>query len=455
MIGQNRVSIDSRTIAVGDIFIALEGTRFRGIDFVGEALERGASGVVFAIGEESAQAKNQNKDQKQIAVLQRQYQERQFIEVADTSQYLKSLATTHLCQWKKSGGKVIGITGSNGKTTTKEMLAFMIKELIGDELLYNQGNFNNQVGVPLTILRLSHRHKLAIIEMGTNQKGEIQILCDIAMPDMGIITNISGTHLAYLESVEGVFQEKRALFDAVMSNTEGQGVFIINADNPHLRALSENQNVVTFGTKFGTRRIRLGVNEVQLAEETLKNDFITGDHNLVNLTCAFLMAGQLFPYRIAELKAAVTRFRPTLNRSSWIRSGQTDIFLDAYNANPASMEAAIMGLCRVIEQRAISQERILWIVGDMNELGERSEVLHQELGKILRSVSAVHIIFLGQHYAAFKQGFQGGESAGDFYHFNNVDGFKKTLGEKYLNLFELVFIKGSRSLQLESLIDIN
>ena len=443
-IEQVKISIDSRSIKINDLFVALSGLRFNGFDFVPEVLDKGALGVVF-----SKKQDNGNK----ILMLKKKYPDRYFIEVEDTYRYLKLVAMEHVQQWKKWGGTIIGITGSNGKTTTKEMLAFILQALIDEEVFYTQGNFNNQVGVPLTIFELLPRHKWAIIEMGTSQKGEIRALCETALPDMGIITNIAAAHLEYLKNKDGVFQEKRALYDFVMENLREEGVFVLNGDDEYLKTLPANKNVITFGKEFGKYRIKLHWDEVEITDKSwilkLKNKFITGDHNLTNLVCSFLMAKQLFPLRINELVAAANSFRPTSNRSTWVSDGPTDIFLDAYNANPSSMKAAITGFLSVVTQRDINPKDVLWIIGDMNELGEQANTFHQELGKMLRGANAAYVVFIGQYYGYFELGF--GKKA---QHLSNTCDFKRILGEKYLNSFKMVFIKGSRSLQLESLVDI-
>ena len=435
------ISTDSRTLTRKDLFIALSGPQFNGLDFAQAALDKGALGIVFS--------KNQDPGGR-ITHLMKKYQDRCSIEVKNTFDYLKSIASTHVAEWKKSGGRVIGITGSNGKTTTKEMLAFMIEALIGDELLYTKGNLNNQIGVPLTLSRPSSKHKWAIIEMGTSRIGEIQILCDMAMPDMGIITNVSKTHLEYLKDEEGVFQEKRALYDSVMKNSNHEGIFVLNADNKYLRTLPKNKNVITLGEQFGTQKIHFDKSGIKINGILLKNKFITGKHNFINLACSFLMAKQLFPDRVDELREAAACFQPKFNRSSWIKHGQVDIFLDAYNANPTSMKAAITGFMETVYQRKIKWQNVLLIVGDMNELGEQTEVFHQELGEILRKTFVHHIVFVGQYYKYFKQGLQR-----EALHLEHVNDFTDVLGKNYFNSFKMVFIKGGRSLQLESLVDIN
>ena len=436
-----RISTDSRTIEKGDLFVALSGPQFNGLQFAKSALDRGALGVVFSKDQETNQI---------IPNLMKSYRNRFFIEVKETYEYLKSITMAHVSQWKMSGGRVLGITGSNGKTTTKEMLAFMIEGLIGDTLLYTKGNLNNQIGVPLTLCRLLlHQHKLAIIEMGTNQSGEIQDLCDIAMPDMGIITNTSKTHLEYLKNEEGVFQEKRALYDSVMRRSNNKGAFVLNVDGEYLRTLPQNKNVITFGEKFGTQKIQFNEKEVRINEIPLRNEFITGKHNFINLACSFLMAEKLFSDRVDELRERAAHFQPQFNRSSWIKHGHVDIFLDAYNANPISMKAAISSFTETVLHRKLKWQKILWIIGDMNELGDQAEVCHEELGETLRMSPAKNIVFVGRHYGPFKQGLQK-----EALHLKKISDFTETLGKRYLDSFDMVFIKGSRSLQLESLVDI-
>ena len=442
--GPLEISIDSRTIKAGNLFVALVGPNFNGLNFAQEALDRGACGIIFSQDELSG---------SKVSSLVKKYCDRYFIEVSNTYEYLKWIAHDHLIEWKKRGGRVIAITGSNGKTTTKEMLSFILRGVMGEELFCTHGNLNNQIGVPLTLFQLRPTHRLAILEMGTNQKGEIKILCDLALPDMGIITNISGTHLEYLESEEGVFQEKRVLFEAVMKNSNNEGVFVINRDDKYLCRLPQNKNVITFGEQQGGQKIQLRSGEVKVAGMQLKNEFLTGKHNFINLACSFLMAKEVLPNRINELAERAEEFRPHSNRSSWIKKGQTNIFLDAYNANPISMKAAISGFLETVKQRKIPLDHVLWIIGDMNELGEQTVGLHRELGAILNEFSAGSVVFVGRYYRHFQQGFADGHER--LHHVNEIGDFEQILGKGYLDSFQAVFIKGSRSLQLESLVDIS
>ena len=437
------ISIDSRTLSPGSIFVALTGPRFNGADFILDALKKGASTVVYSRGELS---------EERLLGFKEKYLGSIFIEVTDTHQYLKDEARKHLIQWKESrGGRVVAITGSNGKTTTKEMLAFMAKFILKDQILCTEKNLNNQIGVPLTIFNLTKQHSLLILEMGTNQLGEICILSDIGLPDMGIITNISETHLEFFKTIEGIFQEKRTLFDSIMERTERQGVFVLNSDDRLLRTLPNYKNVVRFGENCGDIRVQFGNKSVVVGTHCLQNHFITGKHNFINLACAFLMAEQLFPGKVAELTVAASGFHPHLNRSSWIKSGRgTHIFLDAYNANPASMEMAMKGFDEERCRRGVKCRDTLWIVGDMNELGELTESAHRELGSRLCKLKGENIIFIGKYQSFFRLGF----SKQGLHCFETVDDFIAVLGKDYLNRFDLVFIKASRSLQLESLVDI-
>ena len=443
--GKILLSTDSRTLTKNNLFVALSGPHFNGLDFALHALEKGAIGVVYTKDQDSKNL---------IPSLFKKYNGCHFIEVSDTYEYLKLVAQAHVTQWRDMGGRIIGITGSNGKTTTKEMLAFMLKSIIGDELFYTKGNFNNQVGVPLTVFKLHPDHSLAVIELGTNQPGEIGRLCEMTSPNMGIITNISNTHIEYLKDRAGVFQEKRALYDAVMTKPQKGALFVLNADDEYLRKLPEKKGVITFGESFGAHRIhplKQGI-QIDIAGETftLKNDAITGAHNFINLACSFLLVQKLFPTRVDDIITAANNFCPPTNRSSWIKHRQSDVFLDAYNANPASMKAAIDGFSNALQVKNIAPEHTLWVVGDMNELGEHAAIFHRELGETLDRANAVNVIYIGQYYNYFQEGLKNCKA----HHLNTVHDFKNALGAEYFDAFKAIFIKGSRSLQLESLVDI-
>ena len=437
---QVNISIDSRAIQKGDIFVALSGPSFNGCDFIEQSLDKGALGVVFS-----------RSDHDNHSDLFARYQNSLFIKVKDTRQYLKDIAKTHLSLWKNKGGKVIGITGSNGKTTTKEMLSFLLKEMMGEKLLSTQGNLNNQVGVPLTIFKLLPSHKMAIIEMGTSEKGEIKILSDIAIPDAGIITNISAAHLEYLENEEGVFREKKALFDSVMENSNNEGIFIINRDNKYLRKLPQKKKTIFFGKERenNQHQLQFKKNGFQMNEHNIENEYLTGEHNFTNMACSLIMACTLFPSHQDEFIERAKKFKPSRNRSSWVMKDSTSIFLDAYNANPTSMKESIKAFSQVVNEKKLKGDEALYIIGDMNELGGRTESSHQQLGEFLAKEVNGKIIYIGRYYHHFQKGFPGST-----HHFHKVEDFQNTLGAKYLSSFKMVFIKGSRSLQLEELVDI-
>ena len=450
------ISTDSRSIGPGELFIALSGPRFNGVEFAEEALARGAWGVVFApqqVGGEGHQASTFQAPTSFLNIsphmssLHQRYRDRHFIATPDTLKYLQGVARAHVLEWKKSGGRVMGITGSNGKTTTKEMLAFMVQSLMGDKLLSTRGNFNNHIGVPLTITRLSSRHTLAIIEMGTNRPGEIQALCQIAVPDMGIITNIAAAHVQYLGNEEGVLREKMALYHSVMENSQGRGLFVVNADDPHLRTTPLASGVIAYGALHGEPRVQFLPHGVEIGPVKVQNKFITGKHNLTNLACSFLMARALFPDHSDNLIQRAADFRPSYNRSSWLKRGRSDIFLDAYNANPTSMLGAMEGFLAVVEQKKLSMDQVLWIVGDMNELGFEAPSAHHQLGEAMGKMGALHVVFVGHHSGDFKRGFKG-----RVHQLERIDEFYPALGQQYLDSFGMVFIKGSRSLKLESLL---
>ena len=212
-----------------EIFVALSGPNFNGTDFFKEAIKKGASQIIYS---------QKDISKEHLLLLESPSQNYKFTEVENTYDYLKIEARKHLQKWKYLGGKVIAITGSNGKTTTKEMLAFLVSHIIGNELFYTKNNLNNKIGVPLNVFNLSSRHRLAIFEIGMNKQGEIQELCDIIAPDGGVITNIGDAHIEHLRNKSGVFEEKKSLYNSVMKNSNQKGIFIINTDDIYLKNTS-------------------------------------------------------------------------------------------------------------------------------------------------------------------------------------------------------------------------
>lgn len=412
-----QVSTDTRTIKPGDLYIALKGDNFDGANFCDQAIDAGASLTI------SSNPSSKNN-----------------ISVPDSLLFFQDFARERIKEWKKLDGNnvVIGITGSNGKTTTKEMLYHLLAYVYGEKVHCTQGNFNNHIGVPLTINRLENSHTISIIEMGTNHKGEIKTLADIGLPDAGIITQIGDSHLEFLIDRAGVFEEKSALFHSVKKNKK-KGVFVIDGEDPYLQKLKLDQEDVSVLVK------NFQGDSIQTSE-TLENSNILGRHNFKNLSMAFELAVALFPKHKPDFINAAKTFRPKFNRSSWTEYDGARVFLDAYNANPSSMRASVESFVEFINLKGVPLKDVCFILGDMNELGENAHSFHKEIGELLKSLKVENAIFVGQYSDSYNSGFSKVTKQ-----FNSAEELKNS----FENSFPYLFVKGSRSLQLESIFAIN
>jgi UDP-N-acetylmuramoyl-tripeptide--D-alanyl-D-alanine ligase len=395
------ISIDSRTLKPGELFVALKGERFDGHDFLYTAFRQGAVGAVIEIVKHRI---------PQTAEEENLRQGRAIIGVNDTLSALQGLARFHR---KRFDLPVVAVTGSNGKTTTKEMAAGILAR--DREVLASEGNQNNQVGVPLTLFRMTSRHQAAVVEMGISLMGEMRILTEMARPLVGLITNIGPTHLETLGSVERVAEAKGELLGALPAT----GVAILNRDDPFFDALSRRAScrVVTFGLQPGA--------QVTATDTTVKDHRITtftlrvqpeamgliggsgtprssasateieirlpllGAHNVANAVAAGAVAVVL-GCGLDQIKQALEVFQPPAMRSQILEKRGVVILNDAYNANPASMNAALS----VLSQWKTKGRRIA-VLGDMLELGEAEHRAHWEVGEDMARVPTGRLIAIG------------------------------------------------------------
>ena len=437
--GEYSISIDSRNILEEDAFVALDGENRRGIHFIENCLKAGVKLVIVSEDEESKA--------EIISLISRKYSF-SVIYTKNTTQYLQELARVYLKIWKKeNNGTIVGITGSNGKTTGKDMLFHIIEYIEKGKVWCTYKNFNNHIGVPLTILGLRSKHKFVIVEMGTNHPGELDDLCNISPPDAGFITNIGESHLEFFHDKKGVFQEKKALYRAIRKNN---GYFVINQDDEYLKRLDAYEKSICYGKASKDIKLVFSKNGFELVFKKrekilIKNTHIKGRFNYFNMGMCVSLGLMLFPEQKEKVVEAANSFVPfDSNRSNWINRNGKEIFLDAYNANPSSMMAA---LDFFIETVGVKEEA-LFILGDMNELGARGAEFHQQIGAFLVEQGAKEVIFIGDYAHEYNKGFGKGAMC-----YSSLSSFTEDWPEHYLK-HKKFFIKGSRSLQLESLIDI-
>lgn len=415
-IHHRQVSTDSRNCPKNGLFFALKGARFDGNKYAEEALKAGAA---YAIIDDPAYAMGDR-----------------CILVDNTLKTLQQLAHRHR---KALGTPLIAVTGTNGKTTTKELLAAVLSTKYN--VLYTEGNLNNEIGVPLTLLRLTIDHEMAVVEMGANHPGEIKALCEIAAPNYGVITNVGQAHLEGFGSFEGVLHTKGELYD-YLRHTHGK--IFIQKENAALQSIAKGLEQITYGQVEGD----FAVGHVVSADPYLMFDWkqqgkvhtvethLIGNYNLNNLLVA-VAAGRYFKIPAERISRAIAAYEPTNHRSQLLQTARNEVIVDAYNANPSSMQAALDNFARLTCQpKAV-------ILGDMYELGEQSDALHQEIVDQLQTTGIDTVWLCGPHFAQTK---------------NEYKTFPTTAElQDYLKAHPLegyhILLKGSHAMAFESLIE--
>lgn len=409
------ISTDTRKISPGNIFFALKGPNFNANKFAEQALEAGATYAVI-------DDKNYVKSDKTLLV-------------DDVLRILQGLANFHR---KQLNIPILAITGSNGKTTTKELIKIVLDQKYVCQATV--GNLNNHIGVPLTLLSFKQDIEIAIVEMGANKLGDIRDLCNIAEPTHGIITNIGKAHTEGFGSFQGVLRGKSELYHWLIQN-QGQ-VFINSRDDILLNMSKRFEKPIFFPGANDYYHCEIIKVNPWVKLKTENNEIIqtnlVGAYNFPNISAA-LCIGKYFGVDPDKANAAVSSYTPTNNRSQVIKIGSNTIILDAYNANPDSMKAAIENLSNMTADKKIV------ILGDMFELGDITEEEHRRIGKLTRKAGFQEAIFCGDRMRYAHQ------------EYNNSRYFKNTSDlENYIEnrKFEdcLILIKGSRAMALEVLV---
>ena len=408
------ITQNSKEVEQGDIFWALKGERFDGNKFAEEALEKGAHIAVI--------------DDKKKNIVK----EKRFFYVKDTLKALQDLGNFHRTY---IGMPTIAITGSNGKTTTKELVNAVLSQKYRTAATYK--NLNNHIGVPLTLLDIPEDTDIAIVEMGTNHFGEIEVLTKIADPDFGIITSIGKAHLEEFINLEGVLKEKSTLFDYLRQ--KGGLVFVNIDDELVAKAAAGIQSYkFTFSNSDDADVILQDVSDspelkVRLNDTDIQTN-LTGKYNLSNIGYA-IAVGKFFNLSDAEIKQALEQYTPKDMRSQILEQNGNLIILDAYNANPTSMQAAINNLLQMSGKRKVA------ILGDMFELGDNAKEEHQTIANILKE-KAVEAYLIGENFRQTKTDFPVFKTTQDFV---NSGVFNKIKDAD-------VLIKGSRGMALEKIL---
>ncbi|WP_251622046.1 UDP-N-acetylmuramoyl-tripeptide--D-alanyl-D-alanine ligase [Odoribacter lunatus] len=412
-----RITTDSRTVREGDVFIALKGENFNGNLFALQAIEAGAS-VAFI-------------DDSTI-------QHERCIPVTDTLIFLQEIASYHR---HRLGIPILGITGTNGKTTTKELCHAVLS--VKYKTFATQGNFNNHIGVPLTLLSLDETTQFGIVEMGANHPGEIKTLCDIADPDYGIITNIGEAHLEGFGSYNTIIETKKQLYEHIQAKN---GQLFVNDDDPLLVKLSEDIHRNTYGKNGNQAKgeIKQSIPFLVYSLKTLKGDLyirthLIGGYNFDNAMAASCV-GLFFGISPLDIQKAIEGYQPSNLRSQLVKTEKNTIILDAYNANPSSMKAALTNFS---EFRA--DNKIL-ILGEMRELGKASETAHKEIFEMTRNAGFTQIILIGNSFAHY------GNNVNFIRHFQTTDDLIVWLQSQPIES-ACILIKGSRGNKLERIVE--
>ena len=409
-----KVTTDSRNCPEGSMFIALKGETFNGNAFAAQALKQGCR---YAVIDES------------------EYAGEGTILVDNCLQALQQLANYHRRQLKTP---VIGITGTNGKTTTKELISTVLSRKFNT--LYTEGNFNNHIGVPLTLLRLTKEHEMAVVEMGANHPGEIKTLVHIAEPDYGIITNVGKAHLQGFGSFEGVIRTKGELYDFLRA--KGGATIFIQNENPYLNGIAEGLTCVRYGQTAGlyvsgeliscSPFLSFRWTAEGVSHEV--NTHLIGSYNLDNMLAAAAI-GRYFGVSDDDVSSALASYLPHNNRSQLKETADNKLIVDAYNANPTSMMAALKNF------RQVEAPHKMVILGDMKELGEASREEHQKVVDYLKECGFDRVVLVGPEFAAATHSYQT---------FQHVD---EVLADIRIHKPQgyYILIKGSNSMKLSQL----
>ena len=420
------VTTDSRTIAPGQLFFALKGENFDGNAYALKALELGSCAAVVSAGSEAAASGDSR-----------------IIPVEDTLATLKALAAWHR-RHVRDDLVVIGLTGTNGKTTTKELLRCVLS--LKYRVLATEGNLNNDIGVPLTVLKLRPEHEVAVIEMGASHPEDIAALTPVSQPDYGLITNVGKAHLLGFGSFEGVKHAKGRLYDWISEH--GRAVFV-NTDDPDLMEMAAVRGLQTIPYGLTHDRVRILPSSAEQpflrlqVGETPVQTHLVGAYNAANILAA-MAVGRYFGIPDAEAAAAIGAYVPSNNRSQMSRTAHNTLIEDAYNANPSSMAAALDNFSNMSDPRRVA------LLGDMRELGADSVREHIAVLERLATLGLYQVCLVGEE---FRKALDAAGNPHSFSWFPDSDALAAHLSEHPLRSC-VILVKGSRGIRMEKVIPI-
>lgn len=411
------ISIDSRTIKKGQIFFAIKGEELDGHAYVDSALKKGAHYVVV-----SKKVNVNKQDEKKIIV------------VKNTTTALQELAQAYRATLTIP---IIGVAGSNGKTTTKELLREVLATTYNVHA--SPSSFNNHIGTPLTILSITKKHDIAVVELGTNHPGELKVVCDIAMPTHGIVTNIGKEHLAGFKTIAGVATEETALYESLIHN---HGVLFVPNDNnlKNWRKISP----ITFGKNDDTVYISkiskyfpaVTCDIFDAGKIVTIKSQLSGSINAENILAAYVF-GKYFNVTTANIKKAISNYKPTMLRSMMVKKSGSEYFIDCYNANPSSMELTLGDFAKVTNKHKIA------IIGGMREMGAAELGEHKKLLIIIRKGNYKNVYLVGSEFS-----FAAKKLLKNEIWFSTASELKKYLLEKPIPKGSFVLLKASNGIKL-------
>ena len=409
------VTTDTRKELKNTMFFALKGDNFNGNKYAIKALEKGAS---YAIVDE------------------KEYQtEDRIILVDNVLKKLQQLSSYHRQQLNIP---IIALTGSNGKTTTKELIDIVLKEKF--KCTATKGNLNNHIGVPLTLLSMMPETEIGVVEMGANHPNEIEFLCEIALPDFGYITNFGKVHLEGFGSLKGVIKAKTELYDNLRENNK---TVFVNANDEIQVERSMKMNKVTFGSKnsdFPVEFLSADPFVCLKFNNTIIQSKLIGKYNFLNIATAIVF-GQFFKVDDENIKVAIENYIPSNNRSQIINKGTNRIILDAYNANPNSMEVALENLSQLTDKKKIA------ILGDMFEIGKNSLAEHVKVIDQAKKLQLNYLILIGENFLKVKI------QSKNIFQFKSYEDFNNKIDRSIFNN-SIILIKASRGMALERILDV-
>lgn len=413
----NGLCTDTRKIEKDNLFVCINGENFDGNKFAQSALDAGACHVIV--------------DNKEY------YQSSEEMTLVDNSvEYLQKLANFHRSQFDIP---VIGITGSNGKTTSKELINAVLSKKF--KVLATKGNLNNHLGVPFTLLEINDKHEIAIIEMGANKFGDIQELCEIAEPNYGIITNVGKAHLEGFKNFEGVLKTKTELYRFIQRN--GGKIFINADDDILMNQTPAGVELISYGTNSGdvtgelinlSPFVEMKWSDGEYYSPTLKTNLI-GKYNFTNFLAAIAI-GKFFGVTNEEINEAISEYNPTNNRSQVNNTGRNTVIMDCYNANPTSMKSALDSFAEIEHKNKIA------ILGDMRELGLESTSEHEAIIGLLDRLNVSNIL-VGEEFSKFN-------SKLTLEKFKNTEELTEYLENNPIQ-DQMILLKGSRGIGLEKI----